>query len=291
MEDLNLKIFTRKTKEDWIKLAATQLKGADPLHELAWSNAALIELDGYYDFSDIEKLSDQLTFFTNLESHQWKIYELIEVDESETANKKALSALMGGADGIIFNLKNKVAFAPFLKDIDLEICDVSIIGESVSKEDHNLNGFNLSPTGNCINAIQFHDPTKQIQEIVDCRGSKKHIYRTAFKDFFLEIATIRAIRFILQNDIGIVPVIHTHIAAHEALDRQWFLNTSAGLASIIGGSHSVSFTTSQGDSRISRNVGNLIREESGIVEYSDQCGGSYYIEVLTNKLIQQIHRK
>ena len=40
------------------------------------------------------------------------------------------------------------------------------------------------------------------------------------------------------------------------------------------------------DPRITRNVGNLIREESKITEYQDQCGGAYLVEVLTDQIIK-----
>ena len=59
----------------------------------------------------------------------------------------------------------------------------------------------------------------------------------------------------------------------------------------MGGSHSVDFSTASGDTRISRNTGNLIREESGINTYSDQCGGSYYVETLTDKIIKKVTEK
>jgi methylmalonyl-CoA mutase N-terminal domain/subunit len=105
----------------------------------------------------------------------------------------------------------------------------------------------------------------------------------------MEIATLRALKFLLKKSGHIH--IHTHIPKHASDEHQWFLNTTAGLASILGGSHSIDFSTAIGDPRISRNTGNLIREESGIEEYSDQCGGSYYIEVLTDRIVKKVEEK
>ena len=56
MKDLDLSTFPLITKQDWKQLAEKQLKGANPDEELRWKNSAEIELEGYYDSSDLTSL-------------------------------------------------------------------------------------------------------------------------------------------------------------------------------------------------------------------------------------------
>lgn len=288
MKNLDLSIFPKLDKNQWVKHAEKQLKGANPLEELSWINDSSIELEGYYDQSDLEELKYLEDFFSNITPHSWKLYERIENGESRQCNDKAIKALMGGCDGIILDHPELTNLDDILKEVNHEICDVNIVSEVNIDERASLTGFRLSPDGNCINSEEKEDATNQLFEIVNKIKGEAFIHRLAFKDFFLEIAAVRALRYLLSTrDINNIHI-HTQVQSHESEDHQWFLNTTSGLASILGGSHSVDFTTLVGDSRISRNVGNLIREESGIEKYSDQCGGSYYIEVLTHKIIKEV---
>ncbi|MEM6812768.1 MAG: methylmalonyl-CoA mutase family protein [Bacteroidota bacterium] len=148
----------------------------------------------------------------------------------------------------------------------------------------------MDPTNCVYQDTSITIPSDQVRCLLKAIDtSSKWVYRKAFPDFFLEIATVRAFRFMLnikkkRNDIRI----HTSIPHHKLAENQWFLNTTSGLASILGGSDSIDIPTAIGHDRISRNIGHLIREESGIDMYEDQCGGSYLIESLTHQIIQQV---
>lgn len=286
LKNLDLEIFPRTSKEQWKQLAEKQLKGADPDVELTWKNDAEIKLEAYYDKSDTEELNYLQDFFGKIESHRWKLYERVEVTNEKEANSKALKALIGGCDGIIFNLKIDANTDSLLKDIDSNICDVSIV--SSVDNSFNLEVANSITNENCIfEEEHFTSPISQLAHFIRKIENQKFIHRTAFADFFLEISAVRALRYLLDQPVHI----HTQVSKHQSKEHQWFLNTTAGLASILGGTHSIDFSTSIGDARISRNTGNLIREESGIEEYSDQCGGSYYIEVLTDRIIKGVKEK
>ncbi|MEQ8904954.1 methylmalonyl-CoA mutase family protein [Ekhidna sp.] len=287
MKDLNLDIFPATNKEQWKQLAEKQLKGADPDRELTWKNNAEINLEAYYDTSDLDDLKYLQDYFEGIGSHKWKLYEEVEVDDEKNTNKNILKALMGGCDGIILKVNEDVDFESALKNVDRDICDIAI-RSSKSFDLRGINGFLSAPEGNCFESPISTNPISQISSILKGLSDKTHIYRTAYSDFFLEISSLRALRFLLnRSDVQI----HTNVPKHKSDEHQWFVNTTAGLASILGGTHSIDFSTVTGDSRISRNTGNLIREESGIEEYSDQCGGSYYVEVLTDRIIQEVKEK
>ncbi|WP_436517572.1 methylmalonyl-CoA mutase family protein [Ekhidna sp. To15] len=291
MKKLDLNIFPQIDKDQWLQLAELQLKGADPSKELAWTNDANISLEGYYDQSDIHDFKYLLDFFSAIDSHHWKLYETIDCTQPTQANKAAIEALEGGCDGVILNNPSLEDYQELLAEINVEICDISVIGSGNLKPNPKFTGFHLCPNGSCISSQEKNNPVNQLGELLSSEKSGKSIYRIAHSDFFLEIAAVRALRFLLDQK-GLVDIhIHSHIPLHTSEEHQWFLNTTSGLASILGGSHSIDLSTANGDSRISRNTGNLIREESGIEKYTDQCGGSYYIEALTNKIIKQVTEK
>ena len=287
MKNLDLNIFPQVNKEDWLQLAEKQLKGANPNEELAWKNDAEISLEGYYDQEDVKTLTHLADFFSTIPSHRWKLYERIDCTNAKLANQAALDALMGGCDGIILVNPDTTDLDVILNDVNADICDICMIGDERIDSTTTKIGFNLSPNGNCF-ATEKVNPVNQLIEILKSISEQTHIHRVAHADFFLEIAAIRALRFLLDKQGHKDVRIHSRIPRHASDEHQWFLNTTGGLASILGGSHSIDFTTATGDSRISRNTGNLIRDESGIVNYTDQCGGAYYIEVLTDKIVNQV---
>lgn len=285
MKSPDLSIFQTVTSERWHKEARKQLKGKDPNSELIWDSLGLHEIKPYYDESDLKNLSDQINFFKQLPGHFWKLYEKVNVEDEKSANEKALAALTGGCDGIIFKPSAEVNVDLLLKGIDLTLCDISI--------DQHIDGAVGMNSKNCLTLINASTPAKQINDLLSKkRDYHEWILRQSFKDFFVEIASVRALRYLLNNEKhGESIKIHTSILKHEWADHQWFLNTTAGLASILGGSYSIDFPTAEGDSRISRNVGNIIREESGIDQYEDQCGGSFFVESLTNQIIQKVRNQ
>jgi hypothetical protein len=289
LKELNLDIFPQINKDQWKKLAENQLKGGNPDDQLMWKNDAQINLEGYYDQEDLRGLEYLNDFFSKLRPFRWKLYEEVDGGDSKKANEKILNALMGGCDGVILSIENPDLLDGALKEVDRNICDISIrSNEHINPE--GLSGMMIMPDGNCLLVEETENPISQLLEVL--KGEDQNfIYRNAFSDFFLEISTVRALRFLLGEAGRGNNHIHTYIPKHQSNEHQWFLNTTAGLASILGGSHSIDFTTAIGDPRISRNTGNLIREESGIDEYTDQCGGSYYIEVLTDKIIKGVKEK
>ncbi|MDE0472835.1 MAG: methylmalonyl-CoA mutase family protein [Ekhidna sp.] len=284
MKDIQFSDFPKANFDDWLSAAKKQLKKEDPLSELIWESHETPSLNPYYDSTDLSELTNQVQFFQKLPPHQWKLYEEIQVKNEREANSEALEGLAGGCDGIIFNLSNEIDTELLLKGIDTSSCDVSTFSVYQKGIFTRMNCDNTLVEGNTSSS-----PASQISEILDGLKHQKHIYRNSFSDFFSEIATVRALRYFLASEKGIPDVfIHSSIQPHSNPEYQWFTNTIAGLASILGGSHSISLPTAIGDKRITRNVGNLIREESKITSYSDQCGGSYFVESLTAKIVELV---
>ena len=284
MKNLDLTNFPQSSLDNWIEVAEKQLKKKNPMQELSWQSFELESIKPFYDAADLEPLSDQMLFFRNLPSHRWKLYEDITVSNEQEANKKALDALMGGCDGIIFHVGRTIDMEKLLKDIDETMCDVSIMNEHSHTYANRMNSEN-----SIVELLPSKSVLNQILWVLENLENKDYVLRHAFADFFVEIASLRALRYLLSKKVGLSDIkIHSVIPLNENPEYQWFLNTTAGLASILGGSHSISMPTVTGDQRITRNIGNLIRDESKLEEYCDQCGGAYYIESLTAKIIEAV---
>lgn len=296
MNELDLSIFPNVSKDDWNQLAKKQLKGQDPNTSLSWLSDSTIELGPYYDVSDIQDLKYLIDFFESTPTIIWKLYDQLHIDDEKRGNELILESLVGGCDGVILETDQSLNFPKLLADVQVDICDISIdTSHSLPSIPLGLTGFTNSR--DFSNAVMVTSEQTQVDAIVyalDSLEDKTHIIRSATSDFFLEIASIRALRFLLYDvlkkstqDVHI----HTQIPTHQNENHQWFLNATSGIASVLGGTNSISFPTATGSNRISRNVGNIIREEAGIKQYEDQCGGSYFVEMLTHTLINACKAK
>lgn len=280
----DLTSFPKSNLNDWIEVAEKQLKKENPMEALSWESHGLGSIKPFYENADLDPLSDQIAFFQKLPHHQWKLYEEIIVNSEAEANQKALDALAGGCDGVFFHTQKVTDMAQLIKDIDASICDVSVVGAHDVAYSNSMNSENT-----VIEKQPSLSPRSQILWILENVNERSNVLRHAFTDFFVEIASIRALKHCLMSERNSSDLhVHTRIPLNNNTEYQWFLNTTAGLASILGGSHSISMPTAIGDPRITRNVGNLIRDESKIETYTDQCGGSYYVESLTAKIIESV---
>jgi len=126
-------------------------------------------------------------------------------------------------------------------------------------------------------------------------------------NYFMEIAKIRALRVLFYNVIKLYQADHFNpgeIRIHSE-SSVWtktlydpyvnmLRNTTEAMSAVLGGCNSLSIsafddTFSQStdfSKRISRNISNLLKEESYFDKVSDPAAGSYYIEELTDKLVE-----
>jgi len=126
-------------------------------------------------------------------------------------------------------------------------------------------------------------------------------------NYFMEIAKIRALRALFYNVLKLYQVEHFNpgeIRIHSE-SSLWtktlydpyvnmLRNTTEAMSAVLGGCNSLSIsafddTFSQStdfSKRISRNISNLLKEESYFDKVSDPAAGSYYIEEITDKLVE-----
>lgn len=291
MKSLDLSVFPKTSKRDWARTALPQLKGQNPMEALLWESPTGQTLAPYYDASSTEELHYLHDFFANLSPHRWKLYEEVCMSTPDEAKIAGLKALEGGCDGLIFRLESEVDETQLLQDIDSEICDIFYVNlRKMSSEGVDVKCLSRhdAQTPCSYEVRRAENPTVQIVNLLSkaCVGST--LFRTGFSDFFMEIATLRAFRYLLEKHEYFGTHIHTSVSPYAITESQWFINTTGALSSILGGTHSVSLSPADGKTSVARNTGNIIREECGITVCDDPLGGSYYLEHLTHVIIKSV---
>jgi methylmalonyl-CoA mutase len=123
-------------------------------------------------------------------------------------------------------------------------------------------------------------------------------------NFFLEIAKLKALRSLWfetaeSRGISLLPESIFIHASSEAWSSDMFQphsnmlkSTTAAMAAIAGGCDALTvFTEKEEDpttNRIARNVSNILREESHFNKVADATAGSYYVEALTNQIVEKV---
>ena len=140
---------------------------------------------------------------------------------------------------------------------------------------------------------------------IDQLLSKAFVQFSVDNNFFMEIAKIRAFRILWQafgqayglTDIAAIPVhVETSLRSYSVLDATVNILRAgnSALAAILGGADSL--TTYPHDyltgatptsNRIARNMQLVFKEETHIQRVVDASGGSYYLEKLTNELVEK----
>ncbi len=125
-------------------------------------------------------------------------------------------------------------------------------------------------------------------------------------NYFFEIAKIRAAKIVwkmIAESYGACVSktnIHCQTSTYNLATQDSYTNllrtTTEAMSAIIGGCNSLSVTpfndiyesSSDFSSRIARNIQIILKEESFLDKVNDVAKGSYYIETLTDKMVEQI---
>lgn len=310
----NFNEFTRTTYQDWKQAATKVLKGENPDKNLQWSHIEDIKLGAYYDESHTTNLAYIPKWLDQYEnSWPWVQYEHILVKSAKEANQNAKAALMSGCTGIYFSGDfSNCDLAQLLEGIQPEHCHMAFknTGKETQIPFDKLNGFGSgivpAPQG-FGHLIEVNPNLSFIQQASEAvldilNNASCELITISLKigtDFFHEIARIRALKIISktiahQKGLKISLAIHAEPVAGVSEGEHLLMQTTSGLAAIIGGAASISFDpgdshwAANGAHRISRNIGNLIRHESKLDGIQEVANGSYFIDYLTDRIARKV---
>ena len=174
---------------------------------------------------------------------------------------------------------------------------------------HSL-GLYINPSSPVKEISEALTKAANLMEVLTDKGVEKEIaWRNislsfaAGVDFFLEIAKLKALRFLwyqLAHAFEIRNYRHTNVQIHvrsESWINEKFQphsnllkNTSTALAAVMGGCDALTVAAEDENNnmmnRIARNVSNILREEAHMDKVSDPVAGSYAIENMVHKIAQ-----
>ena len=132
-------------------------------------------------------------------------------------------------------------------------------------------------------------------------ASRMQFTFSATNDYFLTISKIRAFRNtwqLLLEGYGLPPfqpVVHCTTRTSEESNpyRAMIASTTQSMAAVLGGSNLLTIIPSEQkfDKRLARNIQHILKEESHFNKLSDPCAGSYYLEVMTEKIGEKSWKK
>jgi len=123
--------FPSISKSDWLRQIAKDLKNK-PLEDLNWQTPTGLVVSPFVHADDFETppapLSDQ--------PNPWEICEDVQVNDLVTANRQALDALEGGAEGLCFWLDRPLEagdFGQLLSGIHLDFIGLHFAGAAIAE--------------------------------------------------------------------------------------------------------------------------------------------------------------
>ena len=210
-------------------------------------------------------------------------------------------------------LKGKMADDGFevLKEI-IEITDAAdqFYGLTVnSTQFHNSGSSIVQELAFTLNvAVDYIDKLGEIDVNAEKVIRNMEFYMSVGTDYFLEIAKLRALRILfykIAESFGISDFDPGSINIHS-ISSLWtktvydpyvnmLRNTTEAMSAVIGGCNALTIAPynenfeqpTELSKRVSRNISNILKEESYFDKIVDPSAGSYYIEIITNELVQK----
>jgi methylmalonyl-CoA mutase len=120
--------FEKVSHKDWLDKITIDLKGKDFNDTLVWKSDEGISIQPFYN-------SNPATSSPLKQNNQWEIREDIVIDSIKKANQKALLALKGGANSILFTgeIKSQTEMDGLLKDIQTDIIELHFYNSNPKK--------------------------------------------------------------------------------------------------------------------------------------------------------------
>ena len=298
------KKFTNSTSKEWQENIKSEFQ--DKNYSNLFKEVEKIKISPFYTNNHLTKNINFPKIYEN--------YQLINATDALQANKKALDALNNGISGLCFsNPKNlkillkgikteyiRLDFINYRSQFIEDLIDYSkknkIIGAIHGLEDTNINNIKktIYAKGNTAK-----EQIAYAYEQGNLITGNIQFHFTISCNFFLEIAKIRAFRFLWKSKTGLDPYIFTSTSQLNKTKDKGFNNiistTTECMSAIIGGANAImskAYNSSYEESnnfsdRIARNQHKILINESYLDKVQDPSHGSYYIEYLTNELIKE----
>jgi methylmalonyl-CoA mutase len=128
-------LFPKSHKIDWKNIAALEIDGKNPDQSLSWRGKDEILFLPYYETEDtalhryLLDFQNPYTDHSSPQARYWVNLPSIQFVDEFSANKVGLNHLSGGADGILFDLRQNVTtnFDQLLADVQWNYCFIAFL--------------------------------------------------------------------------------------------------------------------------------------------------------------------
>lgn len=298
--------FKGSTADEWQQRIISDLKGKD-FNSLISKTEDDIEVLPFYTSETTKAFNLSIPKRNN---NTWHKAEIIKVDNAQQANETAMLALKNDIDTLIFDLQNKT-----LSNADIEILTkyflldaIQIHIENYGNTDQNI----LKSKGIHFNSsIHIHQNKSAVSELVDAVSALfnnntteiVNIYFPIGQNFFLEIAKLRAFRWLVAQVNTIQQIDKKYLLFAETgnskrdddfVENSILRNTTEAISGLLGGCDALIIHPHENSNlgkRIARNIHQLLYYESNFRAIPDVVSGTYYIEYLTYQLAKKTWTK
>jgi methylmalonyl-CoA mutase len=121
------KSFPKTGIEDWLRVASQELGEKNQIEKLIWESDGL-SFSPYYEKKNLKNLN-YLKSYQSRPSQSWENVPKIIVSDEKEANERTLQQLTSGADGVLFDLSERIDFNinPLLQGVDWSACSLYFI--------------------------------------------------------------------------------------------------------------------------------------------------------------------
>ena len=184
--------FKKVSHQEWLDKISVDLKGKDYNETLVWNSNEGISVQPFYNSS--------LTASTPLKKNtEWKIREKITIHSIKNANEKALIALKGGANSLMFigEIKDQTEMNALLENIQTEIIDIHFYN---SNPKHTSSLIDLEQGSVSYDYLSEKDITK-IDELTEITSSINDIKTITIENIKSNYSIIEELAFSLSQAI------------------------------------------------------------------------------------------
>ena len=292
-------------KAEWNEIISSKFKEGMSIEDLNFEYEPGIVIEPNILESDVSSINHPIEI-----QNPWINMAEISGRDADEMNGLALKALQEGANGLSFKIAAKDSVKELLNEIMTEYLEVRIDCQNLSNEEIsakkaelNTNNFpNVRWVNNKTAVKEYSIPStkrvagiRKVTQALEEGAQNVDVKVWLSKNFLFEIASLRAIRSLLQEKVmGELNIIAAYgvEGINDLGDYNLIEKTYKILSGVIGGANEV-LTDYKGDedSRLTLNIHNILDLESGLKNVMDPVGGAFYIEKLTGEIIRQVREE
>ncbi len=127
MSNLLFSDFNEVSSGAWKQKIQADLKGADYNETLLWKTNEGITVKPFYH-------SDEEITYTEVPENNWKVAQLIIVNNAKKSNKEAINIIKKGVESVIFKINTEIRINELIENINTNEIEIQFLFETLSEK-------------------------------------------------------------------------------------------------------------------------------------------------------------